>query len=67
MPWLALFGQLTGAQLTRLEETEMQVTIHQILLLNDSKIMLELLPLDFSHFEMFVGTCVSEIQRLVDQ
>ncbi|KAJ8356221.1 hypothetical protein SKAU_G00190150 [Synaphobranchus kaupii] len=67
MPRLELCAALAGAQLAKLVETEMTLTIRQTTLWSDSTTVLEWLQSDSCKFKVFVGIRVSEIQELTDR
>lgn len=67
MPRLKLCAALSGAQLAKLIETEMMLTIRQTTFWSDSTTVLEWLQSDSCRYKVFVGTRVSEIQELTDR
>ncbi|XP_062414781.1 uncharacterized protein LOC134107206 [Pungitius pungitius] len=67
IPRLELCAALAGAQLAKLVETEITLTIRQTILWTDSTTVLEWLQSDSCRYKVFVGTRVSEIQELTDR
>lgn len=59
---MELCAALTGAQVARLLRTELNLSIQQVVLWTDSTAVLTWLKSDSCHFEVFVGTRVTEIQ-----
>lgn len=66
MPRLELCAALAGAQLAKLLNDELTLTIQQTILWTDSTTMLEWLQSDSCRFKVFVETRVSEIQELTE-
>ena len=65
IPRLELCAALTGAQLAKLQHTEMTLSIHKTILLSDSTTVLHWIQSDSQHYKVFVGTRIAEIQELV--
>ncbi|XP_073724410.1 uncharacterized protein [Misgurnus anguillicaudatus] len=66
MPRLELCAALAGAQLAKLLNDEITLTIQQTILWTDSTTVLAWLQSDSCRFKVFVGTRVSEIQELTE-
>ncbi len=66
MPRLELSAALTGAQMAKVLQRELTVTIRQVILWSDSTTVLRWLLSDSCRYKVFVGTRVAEIQSLTD-
>ncbi|KAL0153521.1 hypothetical protein M9458_051135 [Cirrhinus mrigala] len=66
MPRLELSAALTGAQIAKVLQRELTVTIRQVILWTDSTTVLHWLLSDSCRYKVFVGTRVAEIQSLTD-
>lgn len=66
IPRLELSAALTGAQLARVIETELEIPPELITLWSDSTTVLHWIKSESSRFKVFVGTRVGEIQNLTD-
>lgn len=66
MPCLELCAALTGAQLTKLLQTEITATVEEVVMWTDSTTVLSWIKSDSCRFKVFVGTRIAEIQDLTD-
>ncbi|XP_037604330.1 uncharacterized protein LOC119475569 [Sebastes umbrosus] len=66
MPRLELCGALAGAQLAKLLQKELSITLRHTTLWTDSTTVLEWLQSESCRFKVFVGLRVAEIQDLTD-
>ncbi len=66
MPRLELSAALTGAQMAKVLQRELTVTIRRVILWSDSTTVLRWLLSDSCRYKVFVGTRVAEIQSLTD-
>ncbi|XP_077069937.1 uncharacterized protein LOC143722413 [Siphateles boraxobius] len=64
VPRLELCAALSGAQLARLLEKELTLSIEQVTLWSDSKTVLAWIQSDSCRYKVFVGTRIAEIQEL---
>ncbi|XP_026061422.1 uncharacterized protein LOC113045324 [Carassius auratus] len=67
VPRLELCAALTGAQLAKVLQTELNLPIRQTILWTDSTTVLTWLQSDSCRFKVFVGTRVAEIQDLTEK
>lgn len=61
IPRLELCAALTGAQLARVLNTELSLTLRQTTMWSDSTIVLSWLKSESCQYKVFVGTRISEI------
>lgn len=66
MPRLELCAALTAAQLASLLQSELTVTIRDVILWTDSTTVLTWITSDSCRYKVFVGTRVAEVQELTD-
>lgn len=64
MPRLELCAALTGAQLAKVLQTELTLTIQSVVLWSDSTTVLSWIQSESNQYKVFVGTRVSEILDL---
>ncbi|XP_051791369.1 uncharacterized protein LOC127529975 [Erpetoichthys calabaricus] len=67
IPRLELCAALNGAQVAKLLENELTLTINQVVLWSDSTTVLSWLQSESCRFKVFVGTRIAEIQELTDR
>ncbi len=67
VPRLELCAALTGAQLAKVLQTELNLPIRHTILWTDSTTVLTWLQSDSCRFKVFVGTRVAEIQDLTEK
>lgn len=66
MPRLELSAALIGAQLASVLQAELTLPIGQVILWSDSTTVLHWLKTESCRYKVFLGTCVAEIQNLMD-
>lgn len=66
MPRLELCVALTSAQLAKVIQTELTISIHKVTFWSDSTTVLYCLTSESCHYKVFVGTRVAEIQTLTE-
>ncbi|KAL0151955.1 hypothetical protein M9458_052762 [Cirrhinus mrigala] len=67
VPRLELCAALSGAQLAKVLQTELNLPIRQTILWTDSTTVLTWLQSDSCRFKVFVGTRIAEIQDLTEK